>query len=255
MRRTDFADGAPCWVDATVPDMERARHFYGSVLGWAFADQGADAGHYTMCLADDTPVAALMPPQPQPDGAPAMWNVYLATSDVDATARTAAHHDGKMIMNPMDVMNRGRMAVVMDPMGATFGMWQGREHRGAGLWGDPGSVAWNELATPDGVRADAFYQAVFGYDEQAPIGDETFDYSIWKAGGHEVCGRWQTTDRSPQWITYFAVTDTDDALQEVSRLSGEILSEPQDTPHGRIAQVRDPLGLSFHVVGPVRAAA
>ncbi|MGW0232179.1 VOC family protein [Actinopolymorpha singaporensis] len=250
IRPSSFAVGSPCWVDATVPDMEVARRFYGLVFGWAFADQGRDYGHYTMCLLNDIPVAALMPPRPD-DGAPPMWNVYLATPDVDAAARVAGQHDGKLIVQPVDIADSGRMAFVADPTGATFGLWQGRGHVGAGLWGDPGAVTWNELATPDGAVADAFYRAVFDYDEQAPADSGV---TVWKAGGHEVCSRRETTEVAAQWITYFAVADTDEAVGKVRRQGGRVEREPWDSPYGRLACVADPAGISFRLAGPVPGA-
>nr|WP_269091033.1 VOC family protein [Actinopolymorpha cephalotaxi] len=130
-------------------------------------------------------------------------------------------------------------------------MWHGRGHTGAGLWGDPGAVTWNELATPDGAVADAFYRAIFDYDAQAPADPGV---TVWKAGGHDVCSRRETTEVEPQWITYFAVADTDQAVGKVRRQGGRVEREPWDSPHGRLACVADPAGISFRLAGPLSAA-
>jgi hypothetical protein len=249
VERTEFSDGAPCWVDATVPDLDAAKTFYGSLFGWAFADQGSDAGHYTMCLVNDVPVAGLMPGQADLEAEPAFWNTYLATRDVAAAARAADQHGGKLVMSPTEVMNAGRMAYVVDPTGAAVGLWQGRTHAGFGLWGEPGAVGWSELVTPDGMTADAFYQLIFGYDQQQQIGGGDYDYSVWKTGGERVCGRWQTTDLPAQWVTYFSVVDTTEAARRVGELGGQVDREPWDTPYGEMATVVDPWGMSFSLIG------
>ncbi|WP_020574237.1 VOC family protein [Actinopolymorpha alba] len=252
MERTEYPDGAPCWVDATVPELEAAQRFYGGLFGWEFADQGSEAGHYTMCLLNSVPVAGLMPPQPGGETVPPLWMTYLSTHDLDAVVHAVTHHGGKVMMGPMDVMEAGRMAIAADPTGAGFGMWQPGAHVGAGRWAEPGAAAWNELITPDGATADAFYEAVFGYQEQRQVGGGDFDYSVWKAGDEQVCGRWQTQDLPPQWMAYFRVTETDEAARKVTELLGRVEHEPRDTPYGRISHVLDPFGAPFSLIGPLK---
>ena len=52
-----------------------------------------------------------------------MWMTYLATADADATAAKIKGGGGQLVMEPMDVMDAGRMAVAVDPAGAVFGVW------------------------------------------------------------------------------------------------------------------------------------
>ncbi|MGA8117651.1 MAG: VOC family protein [Actinocatenispora sp.] len=250
VKRTNYPSGAPCWVDVSVPDRESAQRFYGGVFGWKFVDQGADAGHYTMCELDGVPVAGMM--QPPQDGAemPPQWSVYLSTGDVDRAVRTVTGNGGRLMVDPMDVMDAGRMAFGIDPAGAVFGMWQPGRHIGSQRWGDPGSVGWSELITRDGGTADAFYQSIFDYDRQEQLSGGDVDYSIWSAGGEQVCGRWATADQTPQWSTYFSVRDTDRSIETVSEQGGRVEREPWDTPYGRMATVTDPWGAQFYLAGP-----
>ena len=256
--RRSYPDGAPCWADLTAPDLAAAQAFYGPVIGWEFQDAGADYGRYTMCLQQGKPVAALMPPPAGGEGMPAMWNVYLATRDVDAAVVRISEAGGKPVMGPHDVPGAGRMAFAFDPTGASFGLWQPAGHSGAELHGEPGAVCWNELNTTDGRAADSFYKSLFGY-AQEQIGDgKDFDYTAWKVAGAAqtesgdvpVCGRNQVSEEQlrggpPAWNTYFAVADVDAAASEVTARGGTVLRPPTDSPYGRMCPVLDPAGAAF----------
>ena len=89
-----------------------------------------------------------------------------------------------MIAPPFDVMDAGRMAVVQDPTGAMFELWQAKEHIGAGLVNEPGAFTWTELITPDIPKAAAFYNAVLGWDA-ATSGGGDMPYTEFKLGGDE----------------------------------------------------------------------
>ncbi len=117
--------GTPTWVDLGVPDLDRAMEFYGALFGWTFNVGPEETGRYTTCLLRGKPVAAIMP-NPDPNASEFWWNVYLATDDCDETARRATAAGGRLLVEPMDVMDQGRMAVVGDPVGAQFGLWQGK---------------------------------------------------------------------------------------------------------------------------------
>jgi len=118
--------------------------------------------HYTNCTLRGRNVAG-MGGDPAPDGMPTVWTTYMAVDDADAAAKRGTGNGGALMMEPMDVMSLGRMAVATDPTGAAFGMWQAVDHIGSSLVNEPGAVTWTELATRDLDAAKRFYSAVFGY--------------------------------------------------------------------------------------------
>lgn len=253
----NLPDGTPNWLDIGVPDLERAKTFYGTLLGWQFEDAGPEAGHYNQCKLRGAPVAGMMQ---NPDDAPDeyWWTVYFAADDCDGLAKRAADAGGEVVMPPMDVMSIGRMAIVRDPQGGQFGLWQGREHHGSAIVNEPGSFVWNELVTPDSNAAGDFYQAVFGYELEPMPGD--MDYTVLRrasdgryvggilGGADMVLGNGRTA--VPTWMTYFAVADADEAVRKVTAGGGTVDSGPADSPYGRSAAVRDPFGVPFHVMKP-----
>ncbi len=228
--RSSYPDGEPCWADVTTPDLEAAQRFYNAVFGWEYQNSGPEFGNYSMCLKDGRPVAGLTPPPPGAEGAPPMWNMYLASSDVDETARRIERGGGKIMMAPMDIPGSGRMVYAFDPTGAVFGAWQGGGHTGAQLTQEPGTPCWAEVNTRDAV-----------------------DYTIWNIDGRPVAGRMKLGDDTPaempaQWLVSFAVEDADAAVQRVTDNGGQVQHAPVDSPYGRYAVVTDLNGAAFGLI-------
>lgn len=238
------ATGTPTWVDLGIPDLERAKEFYGAIFGWEFLQGPPESGGYTMCLVRGKQVAALMP---NPDTAASgyWWNTYFATDDVDGCVKRIHDAGGTTPMGAMDVMDQGRMAMAIDPQGAQFGLWQGRAMHGTELINEPGAVTWTELTTRDGAAAGDFYSAVFDVPvERVDVPD--FDYRTFKVGGRDVAGIWGSPDAmSSRWTTYFAVQDADAAARTAQEGGGTIVAEPKDSPYGRFAILKDPFGAEF----------
>src|SRR4051812_14395799 len=144
--RDGYIPGVPCWVDTTQPDPEAAAAFYGELFGWELEDvMPPDAPvRYFMARLRGGDVGAV---GSQPEGAPpaAAWNTYVWVEDADATAGKVRDAGGTVIRGPIDVGESGRMAVVADPAGAAFAVWQPKTHRGAAIVNEHGSVNFNIL--------------------------------------------------------------------------------------------------------------
>ena len=162
-RDTPWPDGTPCWADLGAPDIAKAREFYSDVFSWTVQPGGPETGGYSVAELNGRGVAGVGPKMGPPE-APIMWMTYLATSDADATAAKIKGAGGQLVMEPMDVMDVGRMAVAVDPAGAVFGVWQARAFPGAQIVNEPGAMCWNEQMSWDFEGSKAFYAAVFGYE-------------------------------------------------------------------------------------------
>ena len=106
---------------------------------------------------------------------------------MDATAAKIKSAGGQLVMEPMDVMDAGRMLVAADITGATFGVWQGRNHTGAQVANVPGAFTWSEHMSRDFEGAKAFYAAVFGY-EYGDMSSDGFSYATLLINGQQVVG-------------------------------------------------------------------
>ena len=156
--RDGYIPGVPCWVDTSQPDPEAALSFYGGLFGWEFEDAMPPESpeKYFMGRIRGGDVAAV---GSIPKGAPptAMWNTYIWVESADQTSAKARAAGGGVATEPFDVADAGRMAVITDPEGAAFCLWQPNNHKGAEVVNEQGSLNFNTLATRTPEVAKTFY--------------------------------------------------------------------------------------------------
>jgi predicted enzyme related to lactoylglutathione lyase len=231
-------------------DIDAARAFYGSLFGWEIPPGLPETGGYTMGIKNNRNAAGLAPKM-DPEQ-PSVWTTYIATDNVDESVAKITANGGQVLMEPMDVMDVGRMAIAQDPGGAAFGLWQARAHVGAGIVNEPGSLCWNENMTRSWEACKTFYAAVFGWG-YTDMSDAGFKYATFSAAGKDVGGIGELSSDAPaeapsQWMTYFAVADTDVALDHLVKLGGSIVRPASDSPYGRMATVTDDHGVTFSLI-------
>jgi len=256
-RDTPWPAGTPCWVDLSTDDVARATTFYSSLFGWDTQVGPPESGGYVMCEVEGRPAAGIGPkmgPAEQPNA----WTTYLATEDADATASKITEAGGQVLAEPFDVMDVGRMAVGMDPGGAVFGIWQAAAHKGMGVANEPGSVTWNENMSRSFAANKDFYTTVFGYQYDDMSSDE-FSYATFRTTGDSIGGIGDLGTMAPpetpsHWMTYFAVDDADDAVENVTKLGGTVMRPAWDTPYGRMAILGDDQGAVFAIMGLAQAS-
>jgi uncharacterized protein len=240
---TSYDHGAPSWVDIGTPDPRGALAFYSALFGWSGEDMGEEAGHYTIVSKDGRQVAAISPAQ---DPGPPRWTTYVNVDDVDTVAKAAQAAGGTVIVEPMTVMNAGRMAIFADTTGAVIAAWQPAEHLGAQLVNEPGSYTWGELATSDLAKSKAFYTDAFGWGWGGA--DE---YAEAQVAGRTVAGVMPRQAEMPaevpdHWLVYFGAVDVDSDTQKAVSLGATVAVEPMDIPGiGRFSVLVDPQGATF----------
>jgi uncharacterized protein len=277
LERDGYPPGVPCWVDTGQPDPEAAVSFYGGLFGWEFEDRMPPdtPGRYFVAQLRGRDVAAVGSQPEQAPPTPA-WNTYVWVDSADETAAKVKDAGGSVLMEPFDVLDAGRMAVLADPSGAAFCVWQAGRHRGAQLVNEPGTWNFSELNTRDPDDAKAFYGAVFGWEAQTvELGDGGFtffrvpgygDYLAQRdpdlrdrmaadgaPEGFEDAVAWlvpMTSDQfpdevPPHWSITFAVDDADAAAARAADLGGKVTVPPFDAPYVRMTLLSDPQGATF----------
>jgi len=260
--REGYIPGVPCWVDTSQPDPEAALDFYRGLLGWDFEnvmpeDSGTKYFMGRLRGGDAAAVGSI------PEGAPraATWNTYIWVESADETASKARAAGARVLMEPFDIMDAGRMAVLTDPEGAVFLLWEAKTHKGAKVVNEHGSLNFNGLATRDPEGAKAFYGAVFGWTTLSPgYGDHLEESS---PGLREQMGAMGAPEgfidvvaalnpiadddsgTRPHWSVTFAVDDADATAAKATELGGEIVAGPMDAPWTRMAVIKDPQGATF----------
>ncbi len=251
--RTSHDPGTFSWADLQTSDQEAAKGFYGELFGWEFEDMPAGPGTtYSMASVDGSVAAAIAPLQAEDPGPP-RWNNYVTVEDAAATAAKAGEAGGSVMMDAFDVFEAGRMAVIADPTGAVFCVWEPKQRIGAEVVNEIGALTWNELATPDPAAAASFYTEVFGWgNDEMDTGDEP-SYTVIQVGDRANGGiREQSEEEKAQapayWVPYFAVESVDATVARAGELGGSAMMEPIDVPMGgggRIAALHDPQGAMF----------
>jgi predicted enzyme related to lactoylglutathione lyase len=269
--RDGYIPGVPCWVDTSQPDPEAALGFYSGLFGWEFENvmpEGSE-GKYFIGRIRGGDVAAV---GAVPEGAPpmAMWNTYIWVDSADGAATKVREAGGSVAVEPFDVMDSGRMAVVTDPEGAAFCVWQAKDHKGAKVVNEHGSLNFNGLATRDPEGAGVFYGAVFGWKKLAlsagPMwtlpgyGDHLEESN---PGLHEQMAQMAAPDgfidvvaalnpiaaddsvTPAHWSVTFGVDDAEATAAKARELGGEVVSGPVDAPWTRMVVIKDPQGATF----------
>lgn len=244
--RSAYAPGVPCWVDLSADDPDAAAAFYSAVLGWEVAPGDERHGGYRTCHVGGKSVAALGPKQQA--GVPAAWLTYLATDDADAAAAKAREAGGQVLLEPGEVGDFGRLAILADPAGAAFGLWQAREMAGAELVNEPGAVVWNHLTSTDPQAAGAFYEQVLGVGTtEMPVDGEPMIALI--VGDEPVAGISLAPEDVPShWAVNFAVPDCEAAASTAAEHGASVVRAPSDFQFGRHAMLIDPEGALFGIV-------
>jgi predicted enzyme related to lactoylglutathione lyase len=252
--RTRYEPGTPSWVDLGTPDIDASVEFYSALLGWDVpeSENPEQTGGYRRAAVNGKDVAGMMPLMEE--GQPPAWRTYISVGDADATTAAVKEAGGNAIVEPMDVLDLGRMAVFSDPGGAFFGIWQAGGFPGAALANETGAIAWNELNTRDFAGAKDFYGAVFAwkFDESTP-GAEPYAMIV-PEGDRPVGGVLDLEARDvpaeipPHWQVYFAVDDADATVEAAKASGGSVTMEPIDIPFGRFALLTDPHGAGFAVI-------
>jgi len=263
-----FAEGAPCWIDAQLPDVEAGKRFYGGLFGWTFEafeafedgqEDGPEDGHAygnsyghshghsygqsadgpyagaVRARLDGEPVAALVPKR---DGRmPTVWAVYFATPDAQDMADRIRKGGGQIVTTPVPVGPYGIGALAADPEGAVFGLWEAGTHPGFGMRRGTGAFNWVELYARDTATADAFYPGLFR--------DALFGPGAVRTFGRAHISDVFPAEMPPHFLVHFGVRDCEALLGTVTRLGGRVQVPPFSTSYGRVAVVSDNQGASF----------
>ncbi len=252
-----YNPGSFCWFELATTDQAAAKKFYMSLFGWSVDDSPMGPGnYYSMFKLQDqnTAAAYTMQPEQRSQGIPPHWMVYIAVESADDSARRAQELGAKISAPPFDVFEYGRMAVIADPAGAMFSIWEAKKHHGSSITGVDGTVCWADLSTPDAAAASRFYSSLFGW--QLTMGEhDPSGYLHIKNGADFIGGIPASAHRDPQepphWLIYFLASDCTAAAAKAKELGAQLLLEPMDMPNvGRMAVVKDPQGAVFALFQP-----
>lgn len=253
---TEYANGIFCWPELVADNLDAAKSFYSNLFNWEMQENpmGEDMV-YVMAHRGGKYISAMysMMDDLREQNIPTHWLSYVAVDDIDARAAKAAELGAIVHYGPADVPGAGRMAVIQEPGGAAFALWQGNKHIGAELVNEYGTVCWNELWTADAEKSGDFYNKLFGWTSQSQdMGDGNI-YHIFSLGDKMVGGMAQLTEEMkgmpPNWGIYFSVDNCDASAEQAKSAGATIHVPPTDIPGtGRFSLLQDPQGAMFSII-------
>ena len=245
--------GTFSWPELATTDQKSAVAFYRALFGWDVNEQPLGPGEtYSMFQMRGKEVgAAYNMPEERQRGAPPHWNSYVTVVNVDEAVKRAEGLGAKVFAPPFDVMDAGRMAVLQDPTGAVFQVWQAKKHIGAKIMNEPGSLCWTELATRDMNAAETFYTQLFGWTAKHSKPGSPMPYTEFSVQGLPGIGMMQMPEQLPAsvpsyWMSYFQVEDCDASTAKATSLGAKVMVGPHDIPDaGRFTVLSDLQGAVF----------
>ncbi len=247
-----YAPGEFCWIELATSNQNAAKSFYSALFGWTVRDvpTGPNSVYSLLELQGRVAAAAFaLSPSESAAGVPPHWHLYVAVPSADEAAKKAGELGGKVLEAPFDVMDRGRAALIQDPTGAYFSVWEPKNRIGMGVTGEPGAFCWADLSTPDQARAKTFYEGLFGWKLKPGQGKESGYLHIMN-GENYIGGvppaRQGDGNAPPHWLLYFAAADVDATFQKAKSMNARVLLPPTDFEGvGRVAMLADPQGAVF----------
>jgi len=113
--------GTIAWTEIATSTPAESLDFYKSLFGWEAEEM--HGGAYHLLKADGEETAGLMDKSAMCDGPP-MWVSYVNVEDIAASLGKVVELGGKEMMGITPVEGRGTFALVEDPQGGKFALWE-----------------------------------------------------------------------------------------------------------------------------------
>ena len=115
---------APCWVDLNTSDPDKAAKFYADWLGWSYETGKDGYRHISNGGGKEDMLGGIPSDRPLPPGVPSHWMIYFLVADCAASAKKAADLGAKTMMPATPMPDVGTIAILQDPQGAVFALYQ-----------------------------------------------------------------------------------------------------------------------------------
>ncbi len=239
------------WFDLFTHDLQSTSRFYEELFGWSFDDTFSGEKIVKTIMRKGVPIANAVYINPQKSNVnESQWLSYMSVGDVDRASMIVEQNNGSIYMQPKDLPNRGRVAVVIDPEGALFAMV-------TATGGDPADRGFienhwmgSELWTTNLDAALKFYHMLVGYEIKLVDVGANSKYHLlvrdnkMRAGAVSI--PWDNV--KPNWIPYIAVKEVASIASKAQRIGGKVLIEPdQKIRKGSVAIIADPSGAVFAI--------
>lgn len=246
----DRLPGKVVWHDLLTEDPVAAKRFYGELFGWTFRAVDLGAGQsYTVIEHAGRGIGGLVDARGfNADVNVSRWIPVLSVADMDAAMASLRAGGGTVFQAPVDIPQRGRVAVAADPKGAVLTLLEARTGDPADRRPDNGDWLWNEVWSSDPAATVAFYQQLIPAYRAGAASAGGYRY-LSSQGQPRMGVRPKPIDGiKDTWLAYVRVADPGATATAAARMGGRVLLEPRENPlGGTVAMLNDPTGAGFLV--------
>jgi uncharacterized protein len=245
------SSGRFVWFEYVSRDAQKAQGFFGELFGWSTKSVPMPDGPYVMiAAADGRTIGGYFT---APDGMDrAGWLPYLLVPSAAEAAARIKSLGGSVMKEPFKVGDFATMAVVADPHGAGFAVWQPVKPEPAPAPG-VGHFTWNELSSKDPAASVKFYAQIGGFTSKGMEMPGMGTYHLLESDGQSRAGIMapQMPEAPHAWLPYVQVANTDQTVERAGKLGATIVVPPTQIPNvGRFAIFLDPQGGATGVLQP-----
>jgi uncharacterized protein len=246
-----MSTGRFVWFEYVSKDVKKAQAFFGELFNWSTQDVPMPQGAYTMIATSGDTIGGYLP---TPEGAAphAHWLTHLQVTDAKKSSEKIKSLGGKVLKDAMKVGDFGTMAVVADPHGGAFALWQPAKAEPQPPKAN-GRFCWNELFSSDPAASVAFYSAIGGFSADTMEMGEMGTYHLLKSDSEPRAGimKQMMAEQPHAWLPYVQVASADATSDKAKRLGGTVIVPPTDIPNvGRFSIVADTQGAPIGLLQP-----
>lgn len=247
-----------CWVEHASPDPAETSRFYTSLLGWLdLSIEQVPVSGYRILAAGEEWLAGVLPMTEEQLGEDhsGRWISFVRVEDLSRTLQRAGKLGARLCGAKRAIDGFGRAAVLQDPQGVIFALWQPDPLPAADYVGSPGQPCWFEISCSDAEAAAAFFQSLFGWEVERSVSAEGEDFWILRNQGL-VIGGLQEMEESfgaapAQCLPFLSVRDCDATILAAKEAGAYVVLIPTELPGvGRHAVLEDSSGAAFGILEP-----
>lgn len=238
-------DGLFAWYDIMAVDEGVTNSFYSELFGWDFTAEPRPNDGYRMVTFHGQGLGGSLPFKTE--SGRSHWMGYIQVTGIEEHVARARELGATIFVELMEIPNVGKFAVLDDPTGAPFYLYEiVPEYRALSTGYDrgPGHIIWNELITNDLAAASVFYREIAGW-ELVPMSADAMSYTVAKVDGAPVAGLFQPQEppATSAWIMSVNTADIDATIDKAVELGGKVVHAANTVPGvGRTAWIADPTG-------------
>ena len=211
------------YADLSTYTPRETMSFYQDVFGWKFVNV---QGQY-LAFTDNQLVAGLYetPERFKRMSMPHFWMTYIQVDDADSIVLKARALGGVIEADEV-IQDFGRIALIRDPQGAGFTIYEGDRLECTRTVNQANTLIWNELHVSSIQSIIPFYEGVFNWNfvkKGQDCWEMHHDQNVYIADAREIANKYK--GKYEYWICTFGVHSLETTRTKILALGGSLVQD------------------------------